>query len=195
MKLWTYFCTFALLFSLSRAITFELRKYQYFCLYTELKNEDILEGDYVVSGYNEKSVVFNFISPGGDIIRSIKQEREGRWQYAANREGEFKSCFRNLKKDPVSITWTMRTHDHKTLPLTTTEDEKTLRDAVIALLKVRTNFKFDEVRLDIHQKNIATLLSEIKWTTFYKIAVLALCAAGQGYFFAKLFQKKGKFSV
>ena len=201
MKVCVFICFASVLFGCAQAITFPMERYQYFCLFKELSAEEKFLGSYVVSGYDETSVILNIISPGGRIVHSVSKMKEGQWNFTITEAGEYRLCFRNLKKDPVYISVDLGAHKadkHDTGAISTKEIGKMvldLRDALRLLWKVRTNLKFQNVRGDVHNVNLKTLQSRIKWSSLYKISVLGLIALGQGYVLTNLFKKRGKLVV
>src|SRR5690348_12866801 len=114
----------AVLFSCTQAITFPMERYQYFCLFKELAAEEKFLGSYVVSGYDETSVILNIISPGGRIVHSVSKMKEGQWNFTITEAGEYRLCFRNLKKEPVYISVDLdahRTDKHDTTAISSKE--------------------------------------------------------------------------
>lgn len=171
------------------------------CLLKDLQPHDQFSGRYVVSGYDENSVVFNLIAPPGRLLNTIPKEKEGDWNMTIEEAGEYKLCFRNIKKEDVMISVDVQVHTAEDLKSEAIRHEdlgslaKLMKKALRSLWNIRTNFKFQEVRYDVHLKNSRTLKSRIKWSGFFKIGVLALVAIGQIYVLTGLLKKREKLHV
>jgi len=151
MKAWGFICFAIFSLRLAHAVTFPMKRYQYFCLFKELASEEKFVGSYVVSGYDGTSVILNIISPGGRIVHSVSKMKEGQWNLSITEAGEYRLYFRNLKKEPVYISVDLNAHKsdkHDSAAISSKELGEmvlSMRDTLRLLWKVRPNLKFSKM--------------------------------------------------
>ena len=188
------------LFTVTNAITFRAERFSSFCMSEDLKPNDNFTGNYIVSAYNENSIIFELMSPEGKIVRSLNQHhKEGGWHLKADQEGEYVACWANIEKERalISLDFTVQQSENSgETGLFTAEDivgtTESLRELIRFTKKIRSNLRFEKVRDEVHTTNMDILNSRIHWSSFYKVSVLLGIACGQIYILKKLFSKKSQ---
>ena len=192
---------FALLICGGLGITKEMRRFELFCTFKDLKKGDYLLGSYIVSGYNEENMALQVFSPSNEMIHVIEREREGNFQVNITETGEYRACFRNLEKELsyISFEWFAPLADNKGGNVGQNELNNfgiELRDTVRALKEVRTNLNFQRTRDSVHTNILEKLESRISWSSFFKVLAIAGFAGAQFFILTGLLKKKqSKLSV
>lgn len=181
------------------SITKELKGREEFCSEKSVVSGDNLSGNYLVSGYNEKSVSMIFYSPRNALLEHISHEREGKFNVNTTEEGDYRVCFRNSDGKSVYVTFDLtvsETNKEKTLITQDLSDMFTeIRSAVKTTTSVRKNLDGQHYRAWQHNQSLSKLTSRIQWASFFKMVVMVIIAGGQMYMLTRLFRKKGKYAV
>jgi len=183
------------------AVTKELKRYELFCTYKPLQEGDTLFGSYLISGYNEQGVALQVYSPTNRLVHHIEREKEGRFEVNATEAGEYKACFRNLDSalSYVTFEWHALIEDEKNHQIAIDEMKQLgvdLEKTVKLVREVRRNLNYKKIRTNIHSANLDFLNSQITWTSFIKVVLIAAFAVGQFMILTGLLNRKyNKISV
>jgi len=183
--------------SVALSMTVQLKKNEQFCTFKFVEKDSNFNGDYVISGFNEQKVNAMIYSPGNKVVYSSVNKREGKWNFNALENGEYRVCFRTQDAKQKFVSFNLHTEeDNKEEQkggLTTENIDVIRKDMQGALTKMRRilqNQGFQKAREGIHTKNSAILLSRIHYSAIFKIVVLVAFACGQLFILTSLFKKR-----
>lgn len=189
-----------LLISPTLSVTINLPKYGQFCLFRDLKANETFGGSYVVSGYNSDKVNLK-VMKATEVLTSLEKQKEGNWEIMAQKEGEYKACFKNTAKQEslVSVEFAEAEEQNAVNKTLTTQNivevNSMLNQAFARIRKVRTNLGFQKTRGNTHGKNLDSLNVQLQWSAFFKILTLAVIAVSQVYVLTGYFKKQRKLFV
>lgn len=190
------FFSLALLLVSIQAVTVQLPpSNELFCLFKDVNEGQKFVGTYVVSGYNEKDVAVLVQSPLlDDPLYENEKQREGSWEVDAKISGEYRACFRNEASTEAYITVDLVTKQEQgNLPITEKDMgmfEIHLRDVDHVVNMIEANLDFQDIRGNIHSKNMEKMESKVHWSAFFKVLALLCIAAGQVYILTGFFKAK-----
>jgi len=133
-------------------------------------------------------------------VKKIEREREGSFLVDKTEEGEYRACFRNLEKDLAFISFEMHAPESDNIGRSVGVEQLTgvteeIKETIRSLRRVKTNLHYQEFRERVHTDNLQSLMSGIKWSTFFKVLSLACIGGAQIYILTGFFKKKARVTV
>ena len=189
-------CAILFLAPLASGVTFTIPPNDIFCAYQELYTNQQFLGVYVVSGYDENSVIASVESPEpSEVLYSSEKSNEGQWDLYTERDGEYKVCFNNYAETQVFLTLEMISDDELSVPFAADSIDLVgiaLTETFDQLKTVTNNLNFQKTREYIHGVNLGGLDSQIQWSSFFKVLSLISIALGQAYILTGFLNTKAR---
>ena len=111
--------------SVALSMTVQLKKNEQFCTFKFVEKDSNFNGDYIISGFNEQKVnamviYFSFLnlshslqiySPANKVVYSSVNKREGKWNFNALENGEYRVCFRTQDAKQKFVSFNLHTDE------------------------------------------------------------------------------------
>jgi len=199
-------CLFALfavlLISQTSGLTVKIKPYTDFCVLNDVKENGKLTGSFVTSGYDDAAVRLRIYEPTEKthVVHEKNNMKEGNWEVIADKEGEYKTCFKNYGKHSAYVSFEVQGGEEviDTTGVTVEDVQEAIKELYSTnkrMNKIKTNLGFQTTRSKIHNGNLDYLQGQIHWSAIVKIATLALIGFAQIYILTGYFKKQKKLLV
>ena len=167
-----------------------------------MKEDAKLTGSFVTSGYDDAAVKLRIYEPTDRNTPAQEQNnmKEGSWEIIAEKEGEYKTCFKNYGKHAAFVSFEVQGGEevNENTGITAEDVQEAAKELYTTnkrMNKIKTNLSFQNTRSRIHNGNLDYLNGQIQWSAMFKIITLAVIGFAQIYILTGYFKKQKKLLV